>query len=481
MFAIFLFTSLCVSASGQEQSVVTLKLSVEEAVKMARLQSSAVAQAEIQASISKAAIMAAEGNFDPVIFSDLSYSLSESEASGFFSTFGNIDSATYSAGQGIRKNLRSGGTLSFELSEGYDDVSYLTDSQSNTSATMRFNQPLLRGAFSKVATAEERKAILSHKGDMSNLAEVAIQSEQSVVEAYWSLVFALADLEVKQRSLDLAISLRETTLAKIRVGAMAEVEVLQTEADIALREEALLGAKNLVENSTDALRRFLFNFEESDDWTVEFDLTSGLPAPSIFDGSWQDLWAEALESRGEFIKLKLQIESAELDLLVAESNVLPKLDFTASGTYTSQSEQIGDSLDLLLDRQFPGYTLGISFELPLGNKAFLGAKDQAKYRLLLLQRQWRDRGSDLAQEVRAAVNNFNYQADRVELSARTVLKAEKQLEAEQRKLAQGASTNYQVLQFQSDLAVALSQRLQAQTEFAKAKAKIKTLQGQTTL
>ena len=72
--------------------------------------------------------------------------------------------------------------------------------------------------------------------------EVAVQSEQSVVEAYWDLVFALADLDVKQRSLDLAINLRETTLAKIRVGAMAEVEVLQTEADIALREEALLGA-----------------------------------------------------------------------------------------------------------------------------------------------------------------------------------------------------------------------------------------------
>jgi outer membrane protein TolC len=56
--------------------------------------------------------------------------------------------------------------------------------------------------------------------------------------------------------------------------------------------------------------------------------------------------------------------------------------------------------------------------------------------------------------------------------------AQLKLESEQLRLREGASTNYQVLQFQADLAVAQSQQLQAQSEYAKASVKLETVQGQ---
>jgi outer membrane protein TolC len=177
-------------------------------------------------------------------------------------------------------------------------------------------------------------------------------------------------------------------------------------------------------------------------------------------------------------KLKLDIESAQLDFSVAEANMLPKLDFTANGTYSAQDNQIGSSLENLFDRDFPGYTFGFVFELPLSNSLYVGAKIQAQNKLLLAKRMFRDQSTDLAQEVRQALHDVNYYAERVGVTSHASNMAQLKLESEQLRLREGASTNYQVLQFQADLAVAQSQQLQAQSEYAKASVKLETVQGQ---
>ncbi|MDG2309952.1 MAG: TolC family protein [Planctomycetota bacterium] len=438
---------------------------------------SQVAQARLQSMISKGAITSADGDFDPVFFSSLNYDFNESAASGFFSNFGNSISRSYSANQGLRSNLRSGGNVEFRINEGYDNESYLDDTQSNTSMSLSFTQPLLRGAFSMVATANERKAHITHDSDLLSVTQASVDGVQSVVDAYWNLSFALADLEVKKQSLLLAENLRDITVAKYDVGAVAKVEVTQTRADIASRQDAVLIAQNSVATNHDALRRLISAFDNQDDWQIDFNLVSEVPPATAVVNDWKTLWDQALENRSDIQKLQLDVDSAQIDFDVAQSNMSPKLDFNATGTYSAQDNQVGSSLDRLFDRDSPGYTFGLVFELPISNSQYVGAKIQANNRLLLAKRILRDQSTDLAQQIRQALHDVNYYSERVTVTAHASNMAQLKLESEQLRLREGASTNYQVLQFQADLAVAQSQQLQTQTEYAKALVKLDTVQG----
>jgi outer membrane protein TolC len=465
------------SAVGQQPQQLQVDLSLEDAIRLSQENGSQVAQARLQSMISKGAITSADGDFDPVFFSSLNYDFNESAASGFFSNFGNSISRSYSASQGLRSNLRSGGNVEFRINEGYDNESYLDDTQSNTSMSLSFTQPLLRGAFSMVATANERKAHIAHDSDLLSVTQASVDGVQSVVDAYWNLSFALADLEVKKQSLLLAENLRDITVAKYDVGAVAKVEVTQTRADIASRQDAVLIAQNSVTTNHDALRRLISAFDNQDDWQIDFNLVSEVPPATAVVNDWNTLWDQALENRSDIQKLQLDVDSAQIDFDVAQSNMSPKLDFNATGTYSAQDNQVGSSLDRLFDRDSPGYTFGLVFELPISNSQYVGAKIQANNRLLLAKRILRDQSTDLAQQIRQALHDVNYYSERVTVTAHASNMAQLKLESEQLRLREGASTNYQVLQFQADLAVAQSQQLQTQTEYAKASVKLDTVQG----
>ena len=130
------------SAVGQQPQQLQVDLSLEDAIRLSQENGSQVAQARLQSMISKGAITSADGVFDPVFFSSLNYDFNESAASGFFSNFGNSISRSYSASQGLRSNLRSGGNVEFRINEGYDNESYLDATQSTTSMSLSFTQPL---------------------------------------------------------------------------------------------------------------------------------------------------------------------------------------------------------------------------------------------------------------------------------------------------------------------------------------------------
>lgn len=476
-FASLILAAPCAQDPQAPTTAPTLALSLEEVVRLAAEQAPALAQARLAGLAAEGGVLEADGAFDPILFADITYSYAEQPSSGFFSAFGDTKSKRFDANQGIRKALTSGGSISLAFQESYNDANYLTESQSDVVLSVEFTQPLLRGAWDLTSTQALRQAEFARDRDMAGIRQAGTDVVQAAVDAYWDLAFAYADLEVKRRSLELADELRELTAAKFRVGAVAEVEVVQTEADIASRTDALLTAQNSVHQAADRLRILLFGLEEGVQWDIELVPSSAAPAASASDMPWRDAFQTAREYRADLRQLRIDVDQTQLDWEVAQRGTLPKLDFTGTGNYYAQDAQIGEAFSNLSDRDFPGYTLGLVFELPLGNSQFKGAEHRTRHLNRLAVRTLRDRENEVANEVRDAVRNLNYNAERVTVTSRASAVARRQLEAEQRRLQEGASTNFQVLQFQTDLAVAESQEIQARMEFAKATTKLNTVQG----
>jgi len=468
----------------QDPSQELVHLELEDAIHRALQHAPALEQARMGAKAAEAGVIGAEGAFDPVFFMDATYAYTERPtAGGFFN--GELDAQnirSWNASQGLRKMLVTGGSLELSLRETYTRDNLPADifgfnPESGVNLDFNLTQPLLRGGWTLAGTHQLRTAEITSDSSLARSAQVRVDTVQAVVDAYWSLAFALADVEVKELSLKLGEELRDVTRAKYEVGTAAEVELVQTEADIATRMEALLTARNSVTQAEDQLRLLLFPLEDSDEWKSSIRPITKPPAPEATDLLWESAYQVASLHRPNLAELRLDVHKKELDWKVAKRNLLPKLDFVASKKSAGIAKQVPDAMDIVRDFEFIGYSFGLVMEIPIGNQAAQGEELGARHQYRLSQRSLRDAENQVALEVREAVRNLNYLSARVEAATTASRVAKRQLEAEERRLQEGASTNFQVLEFQSDLETALSAEKNARMEYAKAAVKLNTVQG----
>lgn len=473
--------------SGQEAASAesrVLPLRVEDVVRLAHENAPAIRQAWLAALMGSGAVEEQEGVFDPVLFGDLTYAYTETPSTGglFTGNLRNSHARNWNSRQGVRQFLLTGGTLELALTESYteDNIpSFLfgSNTRANAGLTATLTQPLLRGGWELNSTFGIRRAELDYDRGVAGLRQASQDTVQAALDAYWDLAFALEDVKVKEFSLKLAQELKDITVAKYRAGAAAEVEVVQTEADIASRTDELITARNLAKAAEDRLRAMLFALEEQEDWHLELLPVSQPPEPEPTELGWAEAFETARKYRGDLRQLRIQLESRQLEWEVARRNMLPLLDLRASASSLGADTQVPDALDPILRFLSAGYSVGIVFELPIGNRAAVGAERAARLNYFLASRTLRDQEHQVMVLVRDAVRNVNYLAERVQVTAQARKVAERQLEAEQRRLQEGASTNFRVLQFQEDLVQALTNEKRARMEYAKAVARLNTVQG----
>ena len=461
-------------------------LTVEEAARLAAVNAPATRQAGFAALAARYGIREAAGAFDPVFFADSTWAYADRPASGFQGDiFATSETNSLRGEQGIRAALMSGGSLSLSLREDYSDstmtevIGSFSDArtESDLSLNFAFTQPLLRGAWALTATQGLRSAELGFRQSLASLNQAALDGVQQAVEAYWDLAFALEDVEVKKFSLKLAEELRDVTRARFEVGSVAEVELVQTEADIASREDALLTARNTVHQAQDGLRLLLYGLEEDEEWGVVFETVSVPPTPVPAEVSWEAALKESISSRPDLKSFRFQVAEKELAWKVAQEGIQPKLDMVAAGNFYGQDDQVGAAFSSMADWDFPGFSFGLNLEIPFANAALSGAERRAWNDYRLAVRQLRDQENEVARATRDAVRGVDYLAERVAATRKASQVAERQLEAEQRRLREGASTNFQVLQFQEDLVSAQTAEAGARMGYAKAVALLNTVRG----
>ncbi|MDP7245725.1 MAG: TolC family protein [Planctomycetota bacterium] len=461
-----------------------LPLSLDDVVRQVQLHSPASSQSRLSALASGAAVDEAGGAFDPVLFAGTTNSFTERPTAGgyFNGDFESQDIRSWNANQGLRKALTSGGSFTASLTEIYtrdnlpEDVFGLNP-DSNVSLNLEFTQPLLRGAWELSGTLAQRTAEIAADQALASWREADLGAIQNAVDAYWDLAFALEDVKVKELSLQLAEELREVTQAKFEVGSAAEVEVVQTEADIATRQDALLTAKNSALQAEDALRVLMFSLGQQEEWDLRLLPISEPTSPQKTDLQARAAFQVADLYRSDLKRLRQDVVQKKLDWDVAKKNLLPKFDLVATGSSAGVARQVPDAFDVTRDFLYTGYSLGFNFEVPFGNHQYRGAELRARHTWELAVRMLSDQRHTVEMEVRDALRSVNYLADRIEATSLASKVAKRQLEAEQRRLEEGASTNFQVLQFQRDYEQALTAEKSARMAFAKASTKMFTVQG----
>jgi len=408
----------------------------------------------------------------------------------------------FSSNLGVTQVLPWGGNyeVGWDSSRLNSNNSFATFSpQLRSSLVLNFNQPLLRNLG--IDNVRQQVLITTKNREISDvsLRQTIATTTRTVRNAYWDLAFAIASLGVQQQSLDLAQESLRNTRARVEIGTTPPIDIVEAEAEVARRQEAVIVAQGQIADAEDALRALVFDPAMPDFWTIRIEPTDLPPfEPTVVDA--EAAVRNALSRRTDLEQMRKSIEANDINIRFYRNQTLPDVSAnvnyslqglggtqierglgpfgpgTGQPTGNFQQRSFTSVLSDLFANQYPNWTAALNISYPIGTST--AEANLARTRLEQSQAQTRLRNQELqvATQVRVAARQVQTNQQRVESSRSARQLAERRLEAEQRKFEAGTSTSFLVFQAQRDLSQARNSELQNILGFHRSLVDLETVQ-----
>ena len=397
---------------------------------------------------------------------------------------------TVDAALGISQLTPWGGTATFGL-VGNRTLSNSSFSNINPALTaglsLGISQPLLRNFGTRATNILIDTARNTRDAAYQTFVRSVQVTIDTVEQAYWDLVYARANLAVKQEAVGIATELNRITRIKIDVGSLAPIDIVQTEVGIATAEQDVINAEGVLGIAEDQLRRTL-NFEATtttttpiiatDEIRVErqpYDLAAGLTG--------------ALEHRPEIVAQNFVVSSDQMRYDYWENQTLPQLDLVAgygkaglsgktfltdpNGQLVQPPQVLSNTnwfnaADQLFSDNFKNWRVGFVFSYPIFNRAARGARGVAEFNLETEKANLTVLEQNVVQNVRNAHRVIDTASRQIDAAAKGRELAERNLDAARKKYDNGMTTSFEVSQIQVQLSDAQSRELNALAIYRKA-------------
>jgi outer membrane protein len=398
------------------------------------------------------------------------------------------DNSTYNAG--ITQALPWGGgefTFQFNNNKAVTNNLFANFNPSYTANfASTFTQPLLRGFTIDGVRQQLRVTAINRDISEIQVRSTLATTVADVRNAYWELLFALQALDVARGSLDLAQKLVEDNRARVEVGTMAPLDVVQSEAEAATRRQTVAQAEATLGTAQLALKRLIVNGTDDPLWRstiTPIDRPEFRPEPLDVEGAVK----KAFTTRTDLEQARKTIDSNDVTIKFLSNQTLPAVDLIANygaqglgGTAFIREGGLGSPVigtipggysnawNTLTDRRFPNWNVQVNMSYPLG-----GSAQDAQYARARVQRnQSTAQLRALELQVATDVTNAALQVDsglkRYEAAVVARDLAQTRLSAEQSRFEVGLSTNFFVVQAQRDLATSQNAELRALLDYRRA-------------
>ena len=472
----FLLLCLASGLNAQNGQPVTRTISLQEAIRMALEHNLTLKLQNLDPQAKRLELESAYGYYDPVFSSRAAQNYNESPGQldpslGIFLPGKNLWTEDFRLG--LTGNLPSGahydlgGRLvrtSGEDFSGVGGVPIPFQYQDDTAITV--TQPLLKNFW----IDQGRLGIQLRKKDVKR-SELNVQFSvmdvvHNVTQTYYDLIATRDQVEVQKMAVQLKEQSLSETKKKVEAGTLAPLDEKQAESEAATARANLIKARYDNEVAESALKALISDkFVEISSFILE-PTEKLLAVAQLFNVI--ESWRTGLERRPDYLERKEQLEQQQITLKFAYNQLYPALD--VSGTYGRNGigRTWGNSIDTLADAEFQKWGGAVVFTIPLSRKKeradYKGQKinvEQAVLQMKQLEEQIIRDIDDAVKKIRSA-----YAAIGSTREARIF--AEAALDAEQKKLENGKSTNFQVLQLQDNLTQARAAEIAALTAYNKA-------------
>ena len=374
-------------------------------------------------------------------------------------------------------------------------------SRNSTNSAFNILNPSISGTlgFSILQPLLQNRNGIQFKGPLqiarTQLAITSKQTEATIAGIvanaagqYWDAVRARDNIKVLQQTLDLAQKSYERDKLALDLGALASLDIFQSQTQVAQRKTDLVQAQYSYVAALDGLRRLI-----GADVTPEFraleialeDDPAQLPdrtAVMPYEAAYQ----AALRLRPEMDVAQRRLTVDDLNARIARNLLLPHVDLTvqgqAAGLGGNQVAVVGplgiispavsgglpDALGQVFGFNSPGYGAGVQVTLPIRGSSARAQLSDALVNRTRDRYNQRQTEQQIAQDVKQAITSIDLANASIESAKLARDLAQKNVDAEQQKYELGTITAFEVLDSQSRLATAESSLLNAYVGFQEA-------------
>ncbi len=469
-------------------------LSLAQAVAAARQGDTAGRIAAAELAAAAGSVRSEKGAFDPELFAETRWNSEHQPTASFFSGADVLKTKESSYEAGARLTLPLGTELSASL-----NTSRLTTNstfaslspQYDTRGQLEVRQPLLAG-FGPATRGDLSAAERDLEAARAGYENVMLSVRATVETTYWELYAAERDYAVGQLIRDRAEAFLAEARLRVQAGLGGPDQVANAQVFLAEQEQSLLDSEERLDSVSDRLGTLMgrrpaggaSRFRTSEEPPRDF--------PPVAEQELVDL---ALARNLDLRALHGLLAAARERSRAAGWRALPTLDLLASlggnglaGTArdvvfpgssdtlrTKISGGFGESWAQVRDRDYPTWSVGFVFALPLGNRSEGGEHDRLRAEVERAEQQLEAARRALAENVRARYRELVRGRQRLAAAQTGVEASYEQVRIGLLQYQNGRTTAFEIVRLAADLAAAQQRFSRALVRTAQAAAELRRL------
>ena len=472
------YSSRQASESAPQAPTVHLPdpLTLQDAFLLALKANKDILVSDLGAQADKAAIMGTEGQFDTTAFATISGGRTLAPVNAIPLSL--TDQSQTFTQVGLSQRAITGTNLALTAANSYvrDRTGALAVNPAySPSVNVSVSQDLLKNAGVSVnrtfVSVAENQAEISREA----LRNTAMNTLFEVESDYWSLYFALADLDVRNQQRAQAQRLVAVAQAQVNAGISAPLEVVRAKSSAAAQEVSILEAQNTISQ----LRRRLMKamgIISPDLINPDFALADK-PPEELHAVTLHEAVEAALESRPDYLQALLQVDSQGLLMHYFSNQRLPTLQLFGSYLLTGLNNTFGSAADQIEDSRFDTWAVGLQLSFPIPNRTARSAYQVARLQHQQALWQWRSVYEGVVRDVGDALSDLHTAEVRITTAEQSRQLAEEVEKAEEKSFSLGRSDSLDVLTAQNNLATAQRDEASARADYATSLANLYKVEG----
>ncbi len=231
-----------------------------------------------------------------------------------------------------------------------------------------FTQPLLRNGGFATTLASLRLAALDSDIGFQQYRRQLMLTITRAESAYWNLYFAQEQLRFFNDSVSVAQDVLDDSRQKLKAGQGAELDVMQAQSDLALRETK---RNDAMQNFYDALGELNTLAGTAQPLTLTGPVTPticAVDAPPETNSviSYLDGYEDALSLNPDYLIQLHKMKQEALRVGVARNQLMPELNLKAAYGYNGLGLTPGESWTVAQSQDYPSWSVGLELNIPLG-------------------------------------------------------------------------------------------------------------------
>jgi len=467
-------------------------LSLEEAIELAVAEAPAVREARAGLEAAEGVLLRERGGFDPELFLDLEHADLDTPTASFFSGAEVLETEETSAVGGVRIDLPTGTEIEASLSSirsGTNSDFASLDPQYDSFTSLTIRHPLLSGA-GRAAREELTVAERGLESARARHADAMFEVRGRVEALYWDLYAAERDLAVQMLIRSRAESLLEEARVRAEVGLVGPGQVANARVFLAEQQLTELDRQENLDAVSDSLASLIGR--RPGEGQVRFHPLDE-PLSMVAVEPVEDLLVRAREHNQLLLAARFEIEALSVRAEAARLRARPTVNLFGSlghrglsgegqdivfGDTVFSNDTSGNLTDAwgqIRDWDYPAWSLGLEFLLPVGLR-----RDRGEYRRMQAEvdrasQQLLEAERRLEEEVRAGHREIVNGTRRLEAATSGVDAALEQVRIGLIEFRHGRITAFELVRLGADMASAQARYSDALVRTAKAAARLRQL------